>query len=120
MKESILKNKSYDFAILIVKTYKTISSEKKEFTLSRQLLKSGTSIGANIREAEFAQSDKDFISKMSISLKEANETEYWLSLLKDTNYIDIENFNILVNFNKELIKMLVSTINTLKSKLKNF
>ena len=116
MKESILKNKSYDFAILIVKNYKIISLEKKEFTLSRQLLKSGTSIGANIREAEFAQSNKDFINKMSIALKEANETEYWLLLLKDTNYIEIDNFNKLVNFNKELIKMLVSTINTMKSK----
>lgn len=117
MKESILKSKSYDFALLIVKTYKTISSEKKEFTLSRQLLKSGTSNGSNIREAEFAQSNKDFISKMSIALKEANETEYWLLLLKDTNYIDIGNFTPLINFNKELIKMLVSTINTMKSKL---
>lgn len=118
MKESILKNKSYDFAILIVKTYKIISSEKKEFILSKQLLKSGTSIGANIREAEFAQSSKDFINKMSIALKEANETEYWLLLLKDTNYIKSDNFTLLINFNKELIKMLVSTINTMKSKLK--
>ncbi|WP_345168202.1 four helix bundle protein [Algibacter aquimarinus] len=111
-----MKNKSYDFAILIVKSYKTISSEKKEFTLSRQLLKSGTSIGANIREAEFAQSNKDFINKMSIALKEANETEYWLLLLKDTNYINHDIFTKLVNINKELIKMLVSTINTMKSK----
>lgn len=116
MKESILKSKSYDFAIFIVKTYKVISSEKKEFTLSRQLLKSGTSIGANIREAEFAQSNKDFINKMSIALKEANETEYWLSLLKDTEYINLDTFTKLVNINKELIKMLVSTINTMKSK----
>jgi len=118
MKESILKNKSYDFAVLIVKTYKIVSSEKKEFTLSRQLLKSGTSIGANIREAEFAQSNKDFINKMSIALKEANETEYWLLLLKDTGYIKIDDFTLLINFNKELIKMLVSTINTMKSKRK--
>lgn len=118
MKESILKNKSYDFSILIVKTYKIISFDKKEFTLSRQFLKSGTSIGANIKEAEFAQSNKDFISKMSIALKEVNETEYWLLLLKDTGYIKVDNFNLLVNFNKELIKMLISTINTMKSKLK--
>ncbi|WNH07549.1 four helix bundle protein [Thalassobellus suaedae] len=118
MKESILKSKSYDFAIFIVKTYKIISSEKKELTLSRQLLKSGTSIGANIREAEFAQSSKDFISKMSIALKEANETEYWLLILKDTNYIELDHFNKLMSINKELIKMLVSTINTMKSKLK--
>lgn len=116
MKESILKTKSYNFAVLVVKTYKIISSDKKEFTLSRQLLKSGTSIGANIREAEFAQSNKDFINKMSISLKEANETEYWLLLLKDTDYINIDTFTKLLNLNKELIKMLVSTINTMKSK----
>ncbi|MFL1011412.1 four helix bundle protein [Flavisericum labens] len=76
MKESILKNKSYDIALLIVNTYKIMASEKREFTLSRQLLKSGTSIGANIRESEFVQSEKDFTSKMSIALKEANETEY--------------------------------------------
>ncbi|MGC1206098.1 MAG: four helix bundle protein [Flavobacteriaceae bacterium] len=118
MKESILKNKSYDFAILIVKTYKSISTNKKEYTLSRQLLKSGTSIGANIREAEFAQSNKDFINKMSIALKEANETEYWLLLLRDTDYIEADNFTILINFNTELIKMLVSTINTMKSKIR--
>ena len=97
--------------------YKIISLEKKEFTLSRQLLKSGTSIGANIREAEFAQSNKDFISKMSIALKEASETEYWLLLLKDTEYIKIDDFNVLYNYNKELLKMLVSTINTMKSKI---
>ncbi|NNK83866.1 MAG: four helix bundle protein [Flavobacteriaceae bacterium] len=117
MKESILKNKSYDFALSIVALYKALSKEKKEFVLSKQLLKSGTSIGANIREAEFAQSTKDFISKMSIALKEANETEYWLSLLKDSKYIDSNQFKNLNKLNIELIKMLVSTINTLKSKL---
>jgi four helix bundle protein len=118
MRESILRDKSYSFAILIIKTYKSISLNKKEFTLSKQLLRSGTSIGANIREAEFAQSNKDFISKMSIALKESNETDYWLSLLKDTEYISEEEFNSLVLLNKELIKMLVSTINTMKSKIK--
>ncbi|NNL15788.1 MAG: four helix bundle protein [Flavobacteriaceae bacterium] len=117
MKKSILKNKSYDFAIQIVKTYKLISSDRKEYTLSKQLLRSGTSIGANIREAEFAQSNKDFINKMSIALKESNETEYWLSLLKDTDYIKVSTYNTLSDLNMELIKMLVSTINTMKSKL---
>jgi four helix bundle protein len=116
MRESILKNKSYDFAIQIVKVYKLISVNKKEFTLSKQLLRSGTSIGANIREAEFAQSNNDFIHKMSIALKESNETEYWLSLLNDTEYIDNKTFNNLTSLNKELIKMLVSTINTMKAK----
>lgn len=116
MKESILKNKSYYFALQIIETYKFISSHKKEFTLSRQLLKSGTSIGANIREAEFAQSNKDFISKMSIALKESSETEYWLMLLKDSDYLESQNFNKLIDLNQELIKMLVSTINTMKLK----
>ena len=87
MRESILRNKSYDFALKIVELYKSLTSEKREFILSKQLMRSGTSIGANIREAEFAQSNKDFIHKMSIALKEANETDYWLSILKDSNYI---------------------------------
>ena len=120
MRESILRNKSYDFAIQIVNTYKFISSNKKENSISKQLLRSGTSIGANIREAEFAQSNKDFISKMSIDLKESNETDYWLSILKDTDYIDSSTFEILASLNKELIRMLVSTINTMKSKTNNF
>ncbi|WP_317166999.1 MULTISPECIES: four helix bundle protein [Winogradskyella] len=87
MRESILRNKSYDFTLKIVELYKSLTSEKREFILSKQLMRSGTSIGANIREAEFAQSNKDFIHKMSIALKEANETDYWLSILKDSNYI---------------------------------
>ena len=88
MKENILKSKSYDFATLIVKLCQTIVTDRKEFVLSRQIMKSGTAIGALIREAEFGQSKADFASKMSIALKEANETEYWLSILKDTGYID--------------------------------
>lgn len=116
MKESILRNKSYDFAIQIVKTYKFISSNKKEYLVSKQLLRSGTSIGANIREAEFPRSNKDFISKMSIALKESNETDYWRSILNDTDYIDSATYNILTSLNNELIKMLVSTIKTIKSK----
>lgn len=118
MRESILKTKSYDFAIQIVNTYKLLSSSIKEYSLSKQLLRSGTSIGANIREAEFAQSNKDFISKMSIALKESNETDYWLSILKDTDYIDSSTFETLSFLNKELIRMLISTINTMKSKSK--
>ncbi|WP_397362518.1 four helix bundle protein [Olleya sp. R77988] len=118
MSESILKTKSYGFALQVIKSYQLISLEKKEFTLSKQLLRSGTSIGANIREAEFAQSNKDFISKMSIALKEANETDYWISLIHDSNYIDESTFKTLTFSNKELIKMLVSTIKTMKSKTK--
>lgn len=116
MRESILRNKSYAFALNIVELYKSLTSENREFILSKQLMRSGTSIGANIREAEFAQSGKDFIHKMSIALKEANETDYWLSILKDSNYITIKSFDILSNKNQELIKMLVSTIKTMKNK----
>ena len=116
MGESILRNKSYDFALNIVELYKTLASDKREFILSKQLMRSGTSIGANIREAEFAQSSKDFIHKMSIALKEANETDYWLSILKDSNYISIQSFETLCNKNQELIRMLVSTIKTMKNK----
>lgn len=82
MEKSILKDKSYAFAIRIVKLSQFLQNEKREFVLSKQVLRSGTAIGALIREAEFGQSKADFISKMSISLKEANETEYWLSLFK--------------------------------------
>lgn len=117
MKESILKNKSYSFALTIVELFKRLSKEKKEFVLSNQLLKSGTSIGANIREAEFAQSTKGFINKMSIALKEANETDYWLTLIKDSGFIENSQYQELYNSNLELIKMLVSTINTTKAKL---
>ncbi|SDH90556.1 four helix bundle protein [Winogradskyella thalassocola] len=99
MGESILRNKSCDFALNIVELYKTLASDKREFILSKQLMRSGTSIGANIREAEFAQSSKDFIHKMSIALKEANETDYWLSILKDSNYISIQSFETLFNKN---------------------
>jgi len=92
MKESILKTKSYQFAIEIVKLCQILVEKNKEFVLSKQILKSGTSIGALIREAEFAQSKADFISKMNIALKEANETIYWLEILRNTNYIDEKLF----------------------------
>ena len=92
-------------------------SENKEYILSKQLLRSGTAVGALIREAEFAQSKKDFIHKMSISLKEANETLYWIDLLKDTNYINKTQYKTHFSLNKELVAMLVSSIKTSKSKL---
>lgn len=80
MKENTVKNKSYAFALRIIKAYKFLSSEQREFVLSKQMLRSGTGIGALIREAEHAESKADFIHKMNIALKEANETEYWLTL----------------------------------------
>ena len=115
MGKSILKDKSYAFAIRIVKLSQFLQEEKKEYVMSKQVLRSGTAVGALIREAEFGQSKADFASKMSISLKEANETEYWLSILKDTNYIEQNLFEHMQSDSKELIAMLVSSIKTVKN-----
>jgi four helix bundle protein len=93
MKESVLKTKSYQFALEIISTYKELTL-KKEYILSKQLLRSGTSIGANIREANNAQSKADFIHKLSISLKESDETDYWLDLLKDSSFKKRNSFKI--------------------------
>lgn len=114
---SILRDKSYSFALLVIQRYKSIVNEKKEFVLSKQVLRSGTAIGALIREAEFAESKKDFIHKMSIALKEANETIYWLDLLKDSEFIEHTGYAGLHSNCKELVAMLVSTIKTAKSKI---
>jgi four helix bundle protein len=111
MGESVLKNKSYSFAISIVNIYKKLIADK-EFVLSKQLLRSGTSIGAMVREAEFGQSKADFSSKLSIALKEANETDYWLSLLKDTGYISESEFISLESHCKELIRILAASVKT--------
>lgn len=111
--ESILRTKSYDFAILVVGVCRSLM-ERKEFVLSKQLLRSGTSIGALIRESEFGQSRADFISKLSISLKEANETDYWLSLLKDTGYLDATTHTKLDSLCTELIRLLVASVKTAK------
>jgi four helix bundle protein len=114
MNSYILRDKSYDFAIQIVKLCQNLQVDKKEYILSKQLLKCGTAIGALIREAEFAQSKADFVNKMSIALKEANETKYWHSILKDTNNLDIKTFENLYYICNELIAMLVSSIKTAK------
>ncbi|MRX37684.1 four helix bundle protein [Flavobacterium sp. LC2016-23] len=113
-KKNIIKEKSFAFAIDIVNLYKVLT-DKKEFVLSKQLLRSGTSIGANVRESEHAQSKADFIHKLSISLKEANETEYWLDLLYETKYLsDIEFQNIKPKI-IELLRLLTSIIKTSKN-----
>ena len=112
-KQNIVLNKSYQFAIDIVKLSQGLQKEK-EYVLSRQILKSGTAICALIKESKFAQTKPDFINKLSISLKEANETEYWLNLLKDTDYISegvFKELNFTIN---EIISLLVKSINTLK------
>lgn len=114
-KRNVVKEKSFLFAIEIVGLYK-ILTEKKEFVLSKQILRSGTSIGANIRESEHAQSKADFIHKLSISLKEANETEYWLDLLYETKYINQIEFENIKPKIIELLKLLTSIITTSKSK----
>ncbi|MBL4668546.1 MAG: four helix bundle protein [Flavobacteriales bacterium] len=116
MGKNVVKDKSYLFAIQIVELYKTLI-EKKEFVLSKQLLRSGTAIGALIQESEHAESKKDFIHKLSISLKEANETTYWLNLLVDTNYINKLDFDKINSLNIELIRLLVSIIKSSKNNL---
>ena len=114
-RKNIIKEKSFLFAIEIVGLYKVLA-ERKEFVLSKQLLRSGTSIGANVREAEHAQSKADFIHKLSISLKEANETEYWLDLLYETKYVSQTEFENIKPKIIELLKLLTSIINTSKTK----
>ena len=114
MEGSLLKDKSYLFAIRVVKLSQYLRDEKREFVLNKQVLRSGTAVGELIREAEFGQSKLDFTSKMSIALKEANEAEYWLSLLKDTGIINENEFASLHSDCKELIAMLVSTVKTSK------
>lgn len=116
--KSILKDKSYGFAIRVVKLYKYLCT-KKEFVLSKQVLRSGTSIGALVAEAEFAQSKADFISKLSIALKEANETLCWLCLLKDSEYLDLKKYESIKPDSEELIKLLVSSIKTAKKTMKS-
>ena len=113
---NVINEKSFNFAIRIVNLYKYLIETKKEFVLSKQLLRCGTSIGANVSESKEAQSKKDFISKLSISLKEARETEYWLNLLKETNYLNINEYNSIFNDLGEIIKILVSIIKTSKEK----
>ena len=112
--ENIIETKSFAFAIRTVKLYKHLCEHKKEFTLSKQLLKSGTSIGANVAEAQQAQSKADFISKISIALKEATETNYWLRLLHATQYLtDNELKSVLADCN-EIERILISIIKTSK------
>jgi len=119
MSESIVGKKSFEFAIKIVCFYKKFSLEKKEFVMSKQILRSGTSVGANVREALNAQSRMDFIHKLSISQKECDETIYWLELLFATDYISRKEFESLKNPATEILKMIRSIIITTKSKTHN-
>ena len=112
MGKSILKEKSYDFAIRTVNLNRYLREEKHEFVLSKQVLRCGTAIGALIREAEFGQSRADFRNKMYIALKEANETDYWLNLLRDTHFLEAREFESIAGDCSELIRMLVATVKT--------
>ena len=113
---SIIAKKAYVFALEIIIIYKYLIAEKKEYVLSKQLLRSGTSIGANINEAISGQSKRDFIHKLSIALKEAREADYWLNLLKDSDYIDSSQYIKLTSSVREIIKILSSIILTTKQK----
>lgn len=109
---NIVVDKSKFFAVRIIRLYQFLQKEKTEFVLSKQLLRSGTSIGANIKEGIRGQSVKDFRSKLAIALKEASETEYWLELLSEANYIDAKQYESLDKDCVELIKILTAILNT--------
>ena len=116
--ENDLAADSKTFALRIVELYRLLSFEKKEFVMSRQLLRSGTSIGANIAEAQYAQSKADFLAKMTIALKEASETLYWLQLLSEAGFILREDFDSLERLNNSLMARLVSSVKTVKKNIK--
>jgi four helix bundle protein len=117
MRESILKQKTFDFALKVIRVYKEIIVEHKEYVLSKQFLKAGTAPGALVREAEYGQSKADFISKLSISLKEANECHYWTCLLRDSDFISKPTSLKLLAANEEILKMLTASIKTAKNNL---
>jgi four helix bundle protein len=117
MKDSISRIKSEAFAIRIIKLYNYLCDKRREFVLSKQILRSGTSIGANLAEADFAISKADFLSKIYISIKECSETLYWLRLLKETKYLTEKEFSGIYFDCEELIKILTSSIKTVKINL---
>ena len=112
--ESIVLNKSKAFALRIIRLYQYLCVNKREFVLSKQILRSGTSVGANVKEAESAQSKADFYAKMYIAYKEANETEYWLELLYESGYIETKAFHSLYADSKEIIRLLAAITKTQK------
>ena len=114
MANSIIGEKSFAFAKRIAKCYRFLYDKKKETVMSKQLLRSGTSIGANVREGQYAQSKKDFISKMNIALKEAGETDYWLDVIHSAEYFTDEEYTSLDADNKELLRILASIVKTSK------
>lgn len=117
MKENIIQQKSYKFAIEIICIYRYLIEKKKEFVLSKQLLRSGTSVGANVEEAVGGQSKKDFVAKISIAYKEARETKYWLSLIRDTGYMRQEELNKVFDHCEEILKIIGKIQKTAKDNL---
>ena len=117
MKENVLKDKSYQFAVKVVRFHKFIVENKREYTIAKQVLRSGTSIGANVEEANQAESKADFIHKLSIANKEANETRYWLRLLQDSDIVSKEDVSLRSDC-EELIRLLTAIIKSSKSNLK--
>ena len=115
MKDNIIVDKSKAFALRIIKLYKYLCNEKQEYVLSKQILRSGTSVGANVKEAVRGQSKADFYAKMNIALKEISETEYWLELLHESEYIETKNFESIYNDCQGIIKILVSITKTQKN-----
>ena len=116
---NIVEEKSFEFSVRIVNLYKYLTAQKQEFVMSKQLLRSGTSIGANVCEAQQAQSQMDFLSKMSISLKESYESDYWLRLLHKTEYLNEDEYQSIVSDCRSLTKLLVSIIKTTKENNKD-
>ncbi len=116
MKENIVQQKSYAFAVRIVRLYQHLAAEKKEYVLSKQVLRCGTSIGANVEEAIGGQSRADFLSKLSIAYKEARETAYWLRLLKDTDYLTATQFESIHADAEELCRIMTAIQKTTKKR----
>ncbi|QNM84350.1 four helix bundle protein [Polaribacter pectinis] len=114
-KDNIIQTKSYNFAVRIVKLYKHLSQEKKGFVLSKQLLRSGTSIGANVEEAIGGQSRKDFFAKLTIAYKEARESHYWIRLLKDTDFLSDKESESLITDIEEILKIIGSIQKTIRN-----
>ena len=112
-----VRDKSFAFAVRVVNLYRYLGSEKKEFVLAKQLLRSGTAIGALVREAEHAESKRDFVHKMSIALKESSETEYWILLLQVTGFLSPNESESILGDNRELLKLLTSIINSAKQNM---
>ena len=119
MAESIMLDKAKDFAVEIINMCKSIKETKRESVLTNQLMRSGTSIGANIHESKYAHGTADFIAKMQIALKECYESEYWLELLNRTGYLSDEQYKIILNECGQIRRMLISSINTVKNKKDN-